>query len=218
MRTTLALVAMGIGAALFGTSGPAKAQAGWYIGVTLGSSNANLSPDVVAVTGATSSVFQTDSRDPGFKVFAGYRLHRHFAVEGGYAWLGEFQATTQVTAPGTGALNALTANIRVIGLYFDAVGILPVGDRFAAFAKVGWLGSETRTVRSVSGTATPAPGSDTNASTDQANLSYGLGVQYDLEKNVTLRVVWERYVKVGDTPGTGEFNLDLYSGGLLFRF
>jgi len=212
MMTYLTLVAMCIGAALFGASGPARAQAHWYIGVTLGASNANISQEVVAVTGATSTVFLTDSRDPGFKVFAGYRFNRYFAVEGGYAWLGEFQATTQVTAPTTGALNA---DIRVIGLYIDAVGMLPVGDRFAAFAKVGWLGSETRTFRSTSGTVTS--GLNTNASTDQANLSYGLGVQYDLEKNVTLRFVWERYIKVGDV-NTGEFNIDLYSGGLLFRF
>jgi OOP family OmpA-OmpF porin len=206
------MVALCIGAALFGTSGPARAQAHWYIGVTLGASNANITQEAVPVTGATSTIFLTDSRDPGFKVFAGYRFNRYFAVEGGYAWLGEFQATTQVTAPTTGALNA---NIRVIGLYIDAVGMLPVGDRFAAFAKVGVLGSETRTFRSTSGTVTS--GSNTNASTDQANLSYGLGVQYDLEKNVTLRFVWERYIKVGDV-NTGEFNIDLYSGGLLFRF
>jgi len=32
-----------------------------------------------------------------------------------------------------------------------------------------------------SGTVTLAPGTNMNASTDQANLSYGLGVQYDLE-------------------------------------
>ena len=212
MRTYLTLVAVCIGAALFGTSGAARAQAHWYIGVTLGASDANISPEVVAVTGAASTVFVTDQRDPGFKVFAGYRFNRYFAVEGGYAWLGEFQATTQVTAPTTGALNA---NIRVIGLYIDAVGMLPVGDRFAAIAKVGWLGSETRTFRSTSGTVTS--GLNTNASTDQANLSYGLGVQYDLEKNVTLRFVWERYINVGDAH-TGEFNIDLYSGGLLFRF
>jgi OOP family OmpA-OmpF porin len=214
MRTYLTLVAMCIGAALFGASGPARAQAHWYIGVTLGASNANITQEVVPVTGATSTVFLTDSRDPGFKVFAGYRFNRYFAVEGGYAWLGEFQATTQVTAPTTGALNA---DIRVIGLYIDAVGILPVGDRFAAFAKVGVLLSETRTTRSTYGTVTPAPGLNANASIDQPNLSYGLGVQYDLEKNVTLRFVWERYIKLGDA-NTGEFNIDLYSGGLLFRF
>lgn len=53
---------------------------------------------------------------------------------------------------------------------------------------VGVLGAETRTFRSTSGTVTPAPGPNTNAVTDQANLSYGLGAQYDSARNVTLRV------------------------------
>lgn len=212
MRTCLALVALCTGAALFGMSGPARAQAHWYIGVTLGASNANVTHEAVPVTGATSSIFLTDSRDPGFKVFAGYSFNPYFAVEGGYAWLGEFQATTQVTAPTAGAL---TADIRVIGLYIDAVGMLPVGYGFAAFAKVGVLLSETRTTRSTFGTVTT--GANANASIDQPNLSYGLGLQYDFRKNASMRFVWERYIKLGDA-NTGEFNIDLYSGGLLFRF
>jgi OOP family OmpA-OmpF porin len=214
MKSSFILVAC-IATALLGTIGAARAQAGWYVGLTLGSSDAaDISPEVVAVTGATSTNFVTDQRDPGVKVFAGYRFNRYFAVEGGFAWLGEFQTTTQVSAPGTGALNA---DIRVIGLFVDAVGMLPIGDRFALLAKVGVLGSETRTFRSISGTATPAPGITTNASTDQANLSYGLGAQYDFAKNATLRLEWQHYVKVGDA-NTGEFDIDLYSVGLLFRF
>jgi OOP family OmpA-OmpF porin len=168
----------------------------------------------VAVTGATATNFVTDQRDPAVKVFVGYEVNRYFAVEGGYAWLGEFQATNQVTAPTTGALNA---EIRVIGLFLDAVGMLPIGERFAALAKVGVVASETRTFRSTSGTVTPAPGTNTNATTDQANLKYGLGVQFALGKTVTLRAEWERINSVGDT-NTGEFDLNLYSGALLFRF
>jgi OOP family OmpA-OmpF porin len=214
MRSRLALVAMCIGVVLFGTNGAAMGQGAWYAGLTLGSSEADIGQEVVAVTGATSTLFVADLRDPGVKAFVGYRFNRYFAVEGGYAWLGEFQTTTQVMAPTTGALNA---EIRVIGLFIDAIGMLPIGERFAAFAKVGVLGSETRTFRSTSGTVTPAPGLNTNASTDQANHSYGLGLQYDFQKNVTLRLVWERYVSVGD-DNTGEFDIDLYSAGLLFRF
>jgi opacity protein-like surface antigen len=82
---------------------------------------------------------------------------------------------------------------------------------------VGVLGSETRTFRSISGTATPAPGINTNATSDQANLSYGLGAQYDFARNATLRFEWQHYVSVGDA-NTGEFDIDLYSVGLLFRF
>jgi OOP family OmpA-OmpF porin len=207
------LTAICIGAALAGTTGPAMAQAGWYAGLTLGASDANMNADVVAVSGATATNFVTDQRDPGVKVLAGYRFNRYFALEGGFAWLGEFQATNQVTAPTTGALNA---DIRVIGLFVDAVGLLPVGEKFAAFGKLGVVGSETRTFRSTSGTVTPAPGSNTNASTDEANLKFGLGVQYDFGQ-VTLRAEWERILDVGDA-NTGEFDLSLYSVGLLFRF
>jgi len=203
-----------IGAALLGTAGPALAQTGWYAGLTLGASDSNMNADVVAVTGATATNFVTDQRDPAVKVFAGYAFNRYFALEGGYAWLGEFQATNQVTAPTTGALNA---EIRVIGLYIDAVGFLPVGESFAAFAKLGVVGSETRTFRSTSGTVTPPPGTNTNASTDQANFKYGLGVQYAFGKTVTVRAEWERIEDVGDA-NTGEFDLSVYSVGLLFRF
>jgi OOP family OmpA-OmpF porin len=214
MKIHLTAIMTCIGAALLGTAGPALAQAGWYAGLTLGASDANMNADVVAVTGATATNFVTDQRDPAVKVFVGYAFNRYFALEGGYAWLGEFQATNQVTAPTTGALNA---EIRVIGLFIDAVGMLPVGESFAAFAKLGVVGSETRTFRSTSGTVTPAPGSNTNASTDQANLKYGLGAQYAFGKRVTLRAEWERIEDVGDA-NTGEFDLSVYSVGLLFRF
>jgi OOP family OmpA-OmpF porin len=200
--------------ALAGTAGPALAQAGWYAGLTLGSSNADLSAEVAAVSGATSSSFVSDQRDPGVKVFAGYRFNRSLALEGGYAWLGEFQGTTQVAAPTSGALNA---DIRVIGLFVDALAMLPVGERFAAYAKLGILGSETRTFRAISGTVTPAPGVNTNASTDEVNLSYGLGAHYDIDGKATLRVEWQRYVAIGDA-NAGEFDIDLYAAGLLFRF
>jgi hypothetical protein len=64
----------------------------------------------------------------------GYRLHRHFAIEGGYAWLGEYQFSNQPNGPTGGAL---TADTRVIGLFVDAVGLLPIGGGFTALAKVG---------------------------------------------------------------------------------
>jgi OOP family OmpA-OmpF porin len=214
MKTRLTAIVTCISGALLGAAGPALPQPNWYAGLALGASDANMNADVVAVTGATATNFVTDQREPTFKVFAGYAFNRYFAVEGGFAWLGEFQATNQVLAPATGALNA---EIRVIGLFIDAVGMLPIGEKFAAFAKVGVVGSETRTFRSTSGTVTPAPGTNTNATTDQANLKYGLGVQYALSKTVTLRAEWERIQDVGD-PNTGEFDLNLFYGALLFRF
>ena len=214
MRTSSPLVAMCIGAVLTGTSGWALAQDGWYAGFFLGSSNADLSPSVVAVTGATSTNLVKDERDPGVTALVGYRFNRYFAAEVGFAWLGEFQMTNQVTAPTVGALNA---DIRTIGIFIDAVGLLPLGANFDALAKVGVVGAETRTFRSTSGTVTPAPGTLTNASTDEAVLKVGLGIQYNFAKGVTLRAEWDRYLNVGD-GNTGQFDIDLYSLGVLFRF
>jgi len=211
----LATVIAGLaGAALLSAGGAAVAETGWYAGIAFGSSNARTDTDVVAVTGATSTLLVFDQRDPGVKALAGYRFNRHFALEAGYAWLGEFQYTNQVSAPSTGALNA---DVRMIGLFADAVGLLPIGAGVTALAKVGVVGSETRVFRSISGTVTPAPQSPTNAINDGANLKYGLGVQVELGKVATLRLEWERYVGLGTTD-TGEFDVDVYFVGLLFRF
>jgi OOP family OmpA-OmpF porin len=202
---------------------PALAQArpeagadptGWYLGLTIGSANVGDTPDVVPVVGATSAVLVVDERDPGVKAVAGYRFGRHFAIEGGYAWLGEFQFSNQVSAPASGAL---TADTRVIGLFLDAVGLLPVGWGVTVLGKVGVVGSELRTTRTVTGAATPAPGLGTTSYADEANLKYGLGLQYDLGARATIRAEWERYVDLGNAA-TGAVDLDVYSVGVMLRF
>jgi OOP family OmpA-OmpF porin len=209
-----AFITAAAGAALLGAAAPKLAFASWYAGLGIGAANVIDAPDVVPVAGATASSVVSDERDPGVKVLAGYRFHRNFALEGGYAWLGEFQFTNQVTAPAAGALNA---DVRVIGLFLDAVGLLPLGANFTALAKAGIAGTETRTFRSVSGNVTPAPAAATNQTSDDASLKYGLGLQYDLGRTATVRAEWERFAGLGGA-GAGDFDLDLYSVGLLFRF
>jgi OOP family OmpA-OmpF porin len=187
---------------------------GWYLGLTVGSSNVGATPDVVPLAGTTPSLVVTDERDPGVKALAGYRFNRHFAIEGGYAWLGEFQFSNQPVGPGGGAL---TANTRVIGLFVDAVGLLPVGWGFTALGKVGVVGSEVRTTRIVTGPVVPAPGLAPTATVDEANLKFGLGLQYAIGARAAVRIEWERYVGVGNDL-TGEVDLDVYSVGVMLRF
>jgi OOP family OmpA-OmpF porin len=203
-----------VAAVLLTAASHAGAQSGWYAGLTIGGSNVVEAPVVVPVVGATSSSLSSDERDPGIKVLAGYRVNRWFGIEGGYTYLGEFQFTNRVTAPTSGALNA---DVRVVGLFADAVGMVPLGWGLTALGKVGVIGSEVRTTRTVSGTVTPAPDAASNATTDEANLKYGLGLQYDLGKVAALRAEWERFVDLGNA-GTGQFDIDLYSVGLMFRF
>jgi hypothetical protein len=82
---------------------------------------------------------------------------------------------------------------------------------------VGVFGSEVRTLRTVTGGVIPAPGLSTTAYADEANLRYGLGLQYDLSARATVRAEWERLVGVGSGQ-TGEVDLDVYSVGLILRF
>ena len=65
MKPRIPVAAMRIGAAVFCTTRPAMAQAGWYAGLTIGSSNTTINADVVAVTGATATNLVKDERDPG---------------------------------------------------------------------------------------------------------------------------------------------------------
>jgi OOP family OmpA-OmpF porin len=217
LHRTLAAAAA-LACALSSAPGHARASppAGgeWYLGLTVGSSNVGDTPDVVPLAGATSGVLFSDQRDPGVKALAGYRFNRHFAIEGGYAWLGEFQFSNQAGAPAAGAQ---TADVRVIGLFVDAVGLLPMGWGFTALAKVGVVGSEVRTLRTLTGQVTPAPGLSTTAYADEANLKYGLGLQYDLGSRAAVRAEWERFVGLGSAQ-TGEVDLDVYSVGLMLRF
>jgi hypothetical protein len=218
MKHVIAVTAA-VACALAPATGQARSTAGmdpvgWYLGLTIGSANVGDTPDVVPVVGAASATLVVDERDPGVKAVVGYRFGRHLAIEGGYAWLGEFQFSNQVSAPAPGAL---TADTRVIGLFVDAVGLLPVGRGFTAIGKVGVVGSELRTTRTVTGAATPAPGLATTAYADEANLKVGLGLQYDLGARAAVRAEWERYVGLGN-GATGEIDLDVYSVGVMLRF
>ncbi len=187
---------------------------GWYLGMTVGSANVGDMPDVVPLVGGPSGPFVTDGRDPGVKAVIGYRLHRHFAIEGGYAWLGQYQFSNQPNGPTGGAL---TADTRVIGLFVDAVGLMPIGWGFTALAKIGVVGSEVRTTRTVTGGVTPAPGLTTTSYADAADLKIGLGLQYDLGARASVRIEWERYPDIG-TASTGVVDLDVYSVGVMLRF
>ena len=197
-------------------AGAANAQQGtWYAGISFGASTTEVRESFVAVSGATASTLTRDERDPGVKVVLGHAFNRHLAVEGGFAHLGEFSITRDVTAPAAGAANA---SLRVKGFVIDLVGTLPLGAGFAAVAKAGVLLSEVRTFRATSGTATLAAGLRSSGISDEFNFKLGAGLQYDLSPKTTLRAEWERFYRVGDPGTSGELEINLISGGLLLRF
>lgn len=80
----------------------------------------------------------------------------------------------------------------VTSLEAVAVGIFPVMDRLSVIGKLGFANVDS--------------GSD-----DSTDLTYGVGVQYDITRNLGARAQWQRY----DTDPT---EVDLLSVGVVYRF
>jgi OOP family OmpA-OmpF porin len=206
---------LALGAILLLTRAAHAEEGTWYMGISFGASETEIDESVVAVAGATASSLWRDERDPGVKVLLGYAFSPHWAVEGGYAHLGDFSISRDVTAPAVGAAHA---SLKAKGWVFDLVGTLPLGHRFSAIGKLGVLLSEVRTFRAVSGAATLAPGLASSGIADEANLKLGAGLEYQLQPKAVLRLEWERFHGVGDPVRTGELEINLLSGGMLLRF
>lgn len=202
-------------AGIAATAQPAAAQ--WYGVATAGSTNTSVNQSVLAVTGSTANSYSKDDTDTGFKLQAGYQINPNFAVEGGYVSLGNFSLTNNVTAPFVGsAKGALKAD----GWNLVGVGILPVGKDFSVFGKLGTIYATTTADVTTSGAIALAAGTPANRKKSEWNLTYGLGLQYDFTKSISIRGEWERFDGLGDngTNSTGEYNFNMYSVGLAFKF
>jgi OmpA-OmpF porin, OOP family len=81
----------------------------------------------------------------------------------------------------------------VTSLEAVAVGIFPVANQFSIIGKLGFAHLMAD------------PGSD------ETELTYGLGVQYDLNRNLGFRLQWQRY-------STDPDDVDFLSLGVLFKF
>jgi opacity protein-like surface antigen len=124
-----------------------------------------------------------DDKDNAWKIFGGYQINRTWAVELGYSNLGEAS-----TAAGSAEVTA-----------WDLVGIaaIPVGP-VSVYGKLGFARGKVE--------ARGPFGALSDTSTD---LTYGIGAQYDFNKQVGIRGEWQRY----------DFDraVDVLSLGVVFR-
>jgi hypothetical protein len=133
-----------------------------------------------------------DDRTWGGKLFTGGQVNQYFGVELGYVYLGEVDRNG--------------GDIRAQGLNLSLVGHIPVSDQFKLFGKVGTIWGFTRT---------RAPAGQPSGHEDSFRLSYGLGLQVDVNRNWAVRGDWDRYRF--EYPGRKD-DADLYSIGLVYKF
>ncbi len=139
-------------------------------------------------------VFRCDKRDSAWKVYAGGNFSRFLGLEVGYTDFGKI-------AVAGGETKAWAANVSL------TAGV-PIGERFAVFAKGG--GAYARTDVS----ADPSTLFDVGHKSGWGT-TYGVGATFAITPNWQLRADWDRYNL--DFVG-GRRDVDLASAGVQFRF
>lgn len=163
-------------------------ERGWYAGGSIGQSKADC--DVSTFPGASC-----DDTDTAFRVFGGYTFNKYLGAELGYADLGKVTAT----------VGSLSAEIKSTAWDIVAVGTIPVADKFSLYGKLGFYQGDSK----ASGVAS---GSDSSS-----GMTYTVGAGYDFNKNLGMRVDWQRYTDVGgDTVGKSD--VDVIGVGVVYRF
>ena len=133
----------------------------------------------------------TDRKDTGGKLFGGYEFTPNIALELGYADLGK--------------ATSAAGSVKGKGAYLDAVGKVPFTPQLSGIARVGVF----------QGKADFEGPLGIRDSDEKTAPKVGLGLQYDVTKNVAVRGEWERYrFEAFDRKA----NADLYSLGMNYRF
>lgn len=197
------------------TSTLALAQdTGWYGGISVGRSATTIDDSRITNgllgQGLTTRAIADDDRDTGYKVFGGYALSRHWAVEAGWFDLGSFGYAASTTPEGS-----LSGHARTRGLNLDLVGTLPLTPRMSLLGRAGWIHARTQGSFGATGAAR-VPYASANPNEHAAGYKAGIGLAYAMTEAWTLRLEGERH-RVHDAVGN-KGHVDLISLGLVYRF
>ena len=187
-------------------------DSGWYIGGNIGQSRADIDDERITSNlqndGFSGIAITGDERDLGYKLFGGYQFNKHFALEGGYFDLGNFDFTANTIPLGT-----LEGKIKLKGLNLDLVGFLPLTEKLSAFGRVGANYAEAKDTFNGTGFVNVLSPS---AKERDTNLKLGVGLQYAFTDSLAMRVEAERY-RINDAVGN-KGDIDLFSVGLVYKF
>lgn len=136
--------------------------------------------------------FSCDDGKFAGKAYTGGMINRYVGVELGYLHMGN--------------VNRDGGSARAHGLNLSLVGHLPIANAFSAFGKVGSTYGRTR-VSNTDGNN----GSDTGF-----GLSYGAGLAFNMTRNWSAVLEWERHEF--DFAGNEGQDVDLTSVGVKYRF
>jgi OOP family OmpA-OmpF porin len=143
--------------------------------------------------------FTCDDKDTAFRLFGGFKFSPNISAELGYADLGKSKIS------GFG----VSAELKATAWDLSALLAWPVSNEFSIFGRLGGYRSEAKFGGAASGSKTGT------------GVTWGLGAQYDVTRNLGVRGEWQRYskVKAQETGGTEDKgDIDALSVGVVWRF
>ena len=175
--------------------------ANWYLGLSAG--EAKVSFDAFDVPPVSTT---EDTKAASYKVFGGYNFNANLALEGGY------QNTDSFSQTATFASNTAKLELDGSGFFIDAVGKIPAADNFTLFGKVGLARTKLKAKAYLDGAFAA------ELTEYETNPRFGVGAQYELNKQLGVRFEADRTVNVGKSDTTGESDVDFLGLGLVFKF
>lgn len=139
--------------------------------------------------------FDVDASSTAYRLTVGWRFSDYLAVEAGYHNFGDFDQTFDISG------TPIDVSLKADGFTFGGVGSLPLGDRFALFARAGaffWDGDAD--INNV-----------TQATPEDTNLYVGVGARLALTERLSLTADASRY-DLDDTSSS------VFSAGFDIRF
>jgi opacity protein-like surface antigen len=167
----------------------------------------------------SQNVTASTKSDPvGYQAAFGYRFTRYFAAELGLAQYGKLKSTAKGQLDfGDGFLPAsLSLSFKTGGPLFSAIGMLPVGEKFELFGRVGYLFASSD--RTLSSEVDGQTGGGGTAKGDSQNLVIGVGVTYNINTVYSIRAEYQKLNDVGESSRTGTEDLSLIGIGFIVRF
>ncbi|MGL4186901.1 MAG: porin family protein [Thiotrichaceae bacterium] len=218
MKTTLALI---IGTTLLVASsaqaGGYAGKTGWYVGADAGLTRNNSKySDIPYCPGVGPCRTSTDKSDSTWRARAGYQFNENWGVEGAYEDLGQTYSGNRNSPAGS-----YSANQETTAWTLAAIGKAPISQnrRIKAYGKLGISRWESKNDwRSPTGLIR----SDANFKDKGTDPVAGVGLEYDVSNQWTVRGGYDRHFNVGKTGngslGTIEKDVDALTIGASFNF
>jgi hypothetical protein len=153
----------------------------------------------------------------------GYQFVRFFALEAGYADLGSYRANIDMdcsSAPEVECIPDFRSDVDISAWSLNGAGALPIGERFALRANLGWILRKKHTH------LVPVEGDDSRRSSQKVLPHVGASVNFAVTKQIDVFAEWSKFmgdeVSMGSIRAPGglidESDLETLSLGVRWRF